>query len=275
MPELPEVETTARYITDKAAGRRVISVTVNWHRSVDRPGLAKFKSGIIGTRLEAVQRRGKYLILPIVKGCIRRFILVHLRMSGSIDVVRSCHSRSAHDHIVLGISGGLELRFNDPRKFGRMYLVPDSEIVTGRLGIEPLSPEFSAIALAKLLRGRRGAIKPLLLRQDLVAGLGNIYVDESLWRARIHPLTAAAELSMASVRQMHSAIIATLKEALENCGTDFGDGVVEGGSYAPRVYDREGEKCGRCGAIIKKIIVSQRGTCFCPVCQPADVRSGS
>lgn len=266
MPELPEVEATVRYVAERVVGERIADVQVLWARTVARYEPADFQRSLAGSHIDEVFRRGKYICIRL-SGGERGYLLVHLRMSGSLDVISSANPVDTHDRVVLYFENGRSLRFNDTRKFGRMYLVSALEEVTAPLGVEPLSEDFTPENLRSLLGAARGRVKPLLLDQGVIAGLGNIYVDESLWKARIHPLTEARRISAARLRALHRAIRETLTEAIELLGTDFGDGVVHGGSYRPRVYGREGEPCERCGAPIQRIVVAQRGTHLCVRCQ--------
>lgn len=268
MPELPEVDTAARFVCERLSGKRIEKVSVHWARSIDRPSVEHFQSLLPGHVVRSVTRRGKYIVMHLERNKQRRALLVHLRMSGSLDVMRMKSPAERHDRVIIRFASGEELRFNDPRKFGRMYLVENVEAVTGRLGLEPLGGDFTAPRLQEILGARSGAIKSTLLRQDLVAGLGNIYVDESLWQAGVHPLRRACSLSSLECQRLHTSIQDTLREAIRCAGTDNGDGVVTGGMYEPRVYGRHGESCPRCGQQIQRIIVAQRGTAFCAGCQP-------
>ena len=195
------------------------------------------------------------------------YLFTHLRMSGSLDVLSEEIPLGTHDRVLLTLSNGKSIRFNDTRKFGRMYLMASREELDNELGVEPLSEEFTPSRLHSILQSRKIRIKPLLLNQTLIAGLGNIYVDESLWKARIHPLTPACEISKPKATALHAAIQETLQEAIRLAGTDFGDGVVQDGMYSPQVYGREDEPCKRCGNALVKTVVGQRGTHLCQVCQ--------
>ena len=188
-------------------------------------------------------------------------------MSGSLDVVSSKSPVALHDRVIFELNNGKSLRFNDTRKFGRMYLARSLEEIVGDLGIEPLSNEFTPDYLLEGMKKRSRTIKPLLLDQSFIAGLGNIYVDESLWQAEINPKAKSDRIPRAKVTALHSAIQEILTEAISFLGTDFGDNVVHGGMYRPRVYGRESEPCLRCGKNIKRIVVGQRGTHYCPACQ--------
>jgi formamidopyrimidine-DNA glycosylase len=191
-----------------------------------------------------------------------------MRMSGSFDVLSAATAQpDKHDRFVLTLESGKVVTFCDPRKFGRAQVVNDFEAFSAKLGIEPLSSEFTAHALAMRL-GRKRALKPLLLDQTVVAGLGNIYVDEALWYSGLHPLRVAHTVTPQEIGKLRTAIVSVLKRAIAKQGTDFGDGVVEMGSYRPVVYGRKGERCRRCRGEIQRIVVGQRGTHLCPVCQP-------
>lgn len=270
MPELPEVESTVRFLSSKVRGETIRQVTVNWARTVHTPDLVQFKETITNAKIVAVVRRGKFVHFKLTTiARAERSLLTHLRMSGSFDVVSSATPRSKHDHLVLTISKAREIRFHDPRKFGRVYLVDDCEKVTGKLGPEPFDPQLSSGAFYELLQSRRGKIKPALLDQTLIAGLGNIYVDECLWRARIHPARSADSVSRVKAIILLEQIRAVLTEAIESNGTDFGDGVVHAGMFVPAVYGRAGQPCARCQARIRKITLGQRGTHYCGSCQRA------
>jgi len=188
-------------------------------------------------------------------------------MSGSLDVISSKSEIDRHDRVVFYLSNGKSVRFNDTRKFGRIYLCNEPEHIVGRLGVEPLSDRFSPELLFTLTRSRKTRIKAFLLDQRNIAGLGNIYVDESLWKAKVHPNTAAQSLTKERCEALYEAITDTLNEAIELAGTDFGDGVVQDGRYSPLIYGRDGEPCHRCRTTIRKFRVQQRGTHFCPKCQ--------
>ena len=267
MPELPEVESTVRYLRERVVGTTIVGADVHWARSIATHKPKAFQQHITGLCIDQVFRRGKFIVLASQERA-PRFLFVHLRMSGSLDVVSIDSPVAAHDRAILTLSNGKTIRFNDTRKFGRMYLCHDPAVVVGKLGIEPLSPEFTPEHLFQETSKRSTRIKTLLLDQTVIAGLGNIYVDESLWKAGIHPLTPAQRLSRQKCVDLHAAIVATLQEAISLAGTDFGDGVVEGGMYTPVVYGQDGEACSRCGTTIKKTTVTQRGTHFCPCCQP-------
>ncbi|NDC36449.1 MAG: bifunctional DNA-formamidopyrimidine glycosylase/DNA-(apurinic or apyrimidinic site) lyase [Proteobacteria bacterium] len=270
MPELPEVESTARYLQERIVGCVIEGVEVRWERSVTTHSAKEFARILSGRQIAQVRRRGKFICVQFTPG--PEMLFAHMRMSGSFDVVSADAADDQHDRIIFNLSGGKQLRFCDPRKFGRFYLVAKAEQVVGALGVEPLAPQFTVAKLAELLRGQAARIKPFLLRQDRIAGLGNIYVDEVLWYARVHPLRPAGALKESEIALLHQGIRSILHEAIQKSGTDFGDGVVYGGGYSPTMYGREGEPCLRCGREIQRLVVGQRGTHICPGCQRAPRR---
>lgn len=266
MPELPEVESTVRYLRERVAGLSIEGAAVLWARSIANDMAKAFPRQVSGSSIESVFRRGKFVGMTL-KGSKDLFLYTHLRMSGSLDVLPASQPIEPHDRVVLYLDNGKTLRFNDTRKFGRMYLTDSPSDVVGRIGVEPLSTDFTVETLESILLSRTAAVKPTLLNQSLIAGLGNIYVDESLWAAHIHPLTPCNRIPREKRAELHAAIVSILSAAVSLLGTDFGDGVVDGGMYAPVVYGRKGEPCNRCKSAIRRIIVGQRGTHLCPTCQ--------
>jgi formamidopyrimidine-DNA glycosylase len=291
MPELPEVETLVRRLRKPVIGRTIEEVIIYWKRTVARPAPKEFTRLLRGYTVQAIDRRAKYLVFTLVKhpSSARRahastplrsaqhtspplFLLIHLRMSGKLSVVDRNAPVEKHDRVVFQLDNGQQLRFNDVRKFGKMWVGIDPEEVTGSIGPEPLAADFNLPKFRVLVQSRSGVIKPLLLNQTFLAGVGNIYADESLWRARIHPLRRADSLSDAEIAALYRSIRSVLRQAIEDEGTDAGDGVIEG-DYEPRVYGREGQPCYRCHQPLHKIVVGQRGTHFCPQCQPKQRRA--
>lgn len=264
MPELPEVETVVRTIRPRLAGRRIIEFESLWPRNT-APSVAAVKAGLRGATIEAVERRAKFVVWRLSAG----FLFIHLRMSGRFAWAAGGHAEPPqHVRARWTLDDGARLLFCDARKFGRIALAPTASPPGERLGPEPLDDSFTPAALAALLRGRRRMLKPLLLDQRVVAGLGNIYVDESLHRARLHPMQSADRVSPARVAALHAAIQAVLREAIDRNGTSF-DWVYPGGQMQPHlfVYGRDGRRCLRCAATIVAIRVAQRGTHICPRCQ--------
>ncbi len=288
MPELPEVETLVRRLRAPLIGRAIQAVTIYWKRSIARPAPKEFARLLPGYRVEAINRRAKYLVFTLQgveasAGFTKRdarpatashpgqlpilFLLVHLKMSGKLSVVERSTPRAKHDRVVFDLDNGWQLRFNDVRKFGKLWLVIDPEEVTGQHGPEPLDESFTLKQFREIIAGRSGVVKPLLLNQQFLAGMGNIYADEALWYAKIHPRRKVDSLSAAEVAALYRSIRRVLRQAIDDEGTDAGDGVIEG-DYEPRVYGRENEPCYRCHRPIRRIVVAQRGTHFCPKCQP-------
>jgi formamidopyrimidine-DNA glycosylase len=241
-----------------------VDAEVRWHKTVASPAASAFRRLIRGQTVREVGRRGKYLQIHLDE----HSLLIHLRMSGDL-VLRSQRAAPAkHDRLVLQLSNGAELAFNDTRKFGRVWLTADPAGVLQKLGPEPLGAGFSADWLFKGLRARRRQLKPLLLDQSFLAGLGNIYADETLNLARLHPQRLSAGVSRRQAAALHRAIRSILRSAIRRNGASI-DWVYRGGNYQNhfRVYDRTGEPCRACGTTIQRIVVGQRGTHVCPRCQ--------
>jgi formamidopyrimidine-DNA glycosylase len=282
MPELPEVETVARLIRPRLLGRTVLDVAVGWARSLGGLSPQEFRRGVVGARLSAVWRRGKHVVLDLERGGdVCGWLLCHLGMSGRIHVEGDVWEAGPHLRVRLDLDRGQRMYFIDVRKFGRVRYERDLARALGRVGPEPLSEEFTAGWLQRELRARRRMLKPLLLDQSFVAGLGNIYVDESLHRAQLHPLRSSHGLDDPSVVRLHAAIQCTLREAIEREGSSFDAfyRTPEGqpGSYQEqfRVYGRQGKPCGQCGGTVFRLVVGQRGTHVCLRCQrpPRRLRS--
>jgi len=268
MPELPEIETYVRALRPKLIGRAFTGVHVLWGRTINRPSRVAFKRKIPGLRIFALHRRAKYFVFELGTSSPppTHYLLVHLKMTGQLDVVPRKRTIDNHDHVIFDLDDGRQLRFNDTRKFGRMYLVADPEEVTGPLGPEPLEQSFTLSAFKRLLAARSGRLKPLLLDQTFIAGLGNIYADEALWRARLHPLRRADSLTEEEIRMLYRGIRKALRDGIQHNGASF-DWVYRSGAYELRVYDREGQPCSRCGRPIRRIVVGQRSAHYCARCQ--------
>ena len=277
MPELPEVETIARLLAPVLTGQTIARVEVLWVRTVDRPDPETFCDALTGARVMNVDRRGKYIKTALSTG---QTVLTHLRMSGKFAVYRDGPGDDApargekHARLRWQLGDGTWVVYIDPRKFGRFYLVDDPREITGDLGPEPFSADFTPAWLAEQLARRRGEIKPLLLNQRFIAGLGNIYVSEALWQAEIHPERIAGTLTESEAQRLHAAIVAVLRAGVENGGTSLEDRqyVYPGGGTGQHqeylhVYDRAGEQCPRCGYAVERIVQGQRSTYFCPICQ--------
>jgi len=272
MPELPEVETIARGLNRSLAGHMIADVKVGWARSVVDLEPDEFARRLIGRQVASVDRRGKWIVIRLNGGGA---LLVHLRMSGQL-IWDSCISPDdQHIRAWFILDSGQTLCFSDTRKFGRLWLVEDPAIALGDLGPEPLADDFTLDHFAQMLASRRGAIKSLLLNQRFIVGLGNIYSDESLWRAGIHHLRRANSLLPEEVERLYHAIRDLLRAAVASGGTTLRDARYRAsdgraGEFASElaVYGREGEPCPRCGEAIVRTRFGQRSTYFCPCCQP-------
>lgn len=264
MPELPEVETIARNLRPRLNGRAIISARLFWSRSAAFPAAEELTRRLSGLRIEEVGRRAKYLRLRLSSG----WLYIHLRMSGDLFLRPSAEPAQKHDRAHLLLEDGQTLVFSDPRKFGRLWLLEDPDSLEGPLGPEPLEDDFSPEKLYTALRDARRMLKPLLLDQHFLAGLGNIYTDESLHRAGLHPARPANSLSQPEAERLFHAIRASLQSGIEHNGASI-DWVYRGGGFQNyfRVYQRSGQPCPVCGTLIKRIVLGQRGTHFCPVCQ--------
>ncbi len=269
MPELPEVETIARGLREPLVGRRFTGLRVGWENLVARPTVEEFERGLVGQRILGVKRRGKYLVFALSGG---ESLIVHLRMTGRLLIKNSGDQPDKHDYLIFELDDGRELRFNNVRKLGRVYLVDDEDEVMGRLGPEPLDDDFTSADFPALLSGRRGMIKPLLLNQRFMAGIGNIYADEALFAARIHPERKADTLTASEIERLYHAIRRVLAQGIRNRGTTFSDYLDAEGREGRnqeylRVFRRTGQPCPRCGTPIERTVVGGRGTYFCPKCQ--------
>lgn len=273
MPELPEVETVRKGLEKLVSEATIESVDVYWDRIISGPiETTEFKRILMGEKIMEFDRRGKYIIIRF-----KQWALVsHLRMEGKYEVEESSAPLKKHTHVVFHLADGRDLRYLDVRKFGRMTLVPIGEEFTATgiklLGPEPTVETFDEAIFYKTLQTKKRAIKPLLLDQKIVAGLGNIYVDEALFLAKIHPLRTANSLQKNEVSLLHEAIIKVLGDAVEAGGTTirtYQNALGEAGSFQVKlsVYGKKGLPCIRCGTPIEKIKVAQRGTHFCPNCQ--------
>ena len=293
MPELPEVETVARGLQASIAGRRILSVTLRKTDFIDDP--VAIERELPGRRIARVERFGKFMLLQLAsKGdalemvaedtaatsgvtrpeAIAEALLVHLGMTGNLAPHHADQPLAKHTHVTFVLDDGRELRYTDPRRFGRMAYLAGETLAAEllRFGAEPLL--VTAEEFARRIRGSRARIKALLLDQRVLRGVGNIYADESLWSARIHPARPGASLKLEEVEALLRALQKILRKAIRMRGSsisDFVDADGVEGDYQQhhKVYGREGEKCFRCGAKIKRIIVAGRSSHFCPVCQRA------
>ena len=271
MPELPEVETVARGLRDPLIGRRIERLWTDWEKTIHSPHVDEFKARIAGQHVRAINRRGKYILIELEFDTL----VVHLKMSGRLYVAAADAEQEADRwvHVRFDLDGGWQLRFSDVRKFGKVYLTDNVEELLGHLGPEPLTDAFSLEGFREGLRGRKRSIKAHLMDQEMVAGIGNIYADEALYRARIHPARPAEQLSADEAALLHRTIRETLRAGIEHEGAsinwyrkaDGGKGESQNHFY---VYGRANLPCRECGDVINKIRLAQRGTHFCPTCQP-------
>lgn len=269
MPELPEVEFYVRSLREPLIGRTITGVHVYWRRTIARPSAREFSQRLIGSTIRALDRRAKYFVFELSRDSVPQptgFLLVHLKMTGQLDVVSRERSIDKHDRVIFDLDDGRRLRFNDTRKFGRMHLVNDPAEVTSRLGPEPLSDAFTPAVFQSRIQKRSGRLKSLLLDQTFVAGVGNIYADEALWLARLHPLRRADSLNDTEVRALYRGIRKALHDGIRHNGASF-DWVYPSGAYSFRVYDRAGKPCRRCKRPIQRVVIGQRSAHFCARCQ--------
>jgi formamidopyrimidine-DNA glycosylase len=289
VPELPEVETIARSLRPKLLGRVIVHADVRWPRTIAEPSVRKFKEHIRGQVVQRVARRAKLLHIGLTSSSL----LIHLRMSGDLSIKPGRPAPEKHDRLMLvlglprphgprpkaasGKGSGqqgppadslVSLVFNDTRKFGRIWLTDNPADITGRLGPEPLSRAFTPGLFRDRLHSHRRQLKPLLLDQSFLAGLGNIYTDEALHLAKLHPLRSSRSINTRQAERLHAAIRAILREGIRQNGASI-DWVYRGGEFQDhfRVYNRMGEPCPECGTAIKRLVVGQRGTHICPRCQ--------
>lgn len=264
MPELPEVENVVRRIRTEIIGKTIHDVSVQWPRTVGGISPKKFSAVVTGRVVTSVGRRGKYILISLDPP---GYLIVHLRMSGDILLGEDSPERDKHLRVKLHLSNGVVMRFIDARKFGRFTYCEDLAPLIKRLGPEPIDNDFNLEAFCQRLKTTSRPIKSVLLDQQWVAGLGNIYVLESLWRAGVDPRTQASKLSRIRLERLMHCAREVLLEAIESHGTDLGDGVWKTGTFVPQIYGRAGSPCLRCSAEVQKIRLAQRGTEFCPRCQ--------
>jgi len=297
MPELPEVETIARNLRDghsretpsnpaveggykvrepRAAyvtpppstisivGKTITGVQVLWPRTLAEPDEPTFAVQIIGQRVEEIGRRAKYLIIHLT----RQKLIIHLRMSGDILITPIDQPLAPHDRLSLTLDNQYRLAFNDTRKFGRVWLLDNPAPLFDKLGPEPFSDAFTSEWLYAALQQKKRQLKPLLLDQSFLAGLGNIYTDEALHRAGLHPLTPSGSVTPSQAERLWQSVRDVLQDGIRHNGSSI-DWVYRGGGFQNyfRVYDSAGKPCTTCGTAIERIVVGQRGTHFCPHCQ--------
>ena len=275
MPELPEVETVVRGLQASVVGRRVLSLRLGKTDFIDDP--SAIEALVPGTRVAAIRRYGKFLVFELHPGSTAEThldLLIHLGMTGQLTTRRPEEPVAPHTHAFFALDDGTELRYTDVRRFGRFAIIANSERekILGPLGLDPL--EATEEEFGQRLSGRRTRIKSLLLNQSFLRGMGNIYTDEALWRARIHPMRLAANLKNGEIARLYKALRQVLEEAIRLRGSSVSDYVDSNGvegefQLRHRVYHRHGKKCFRCGAKIRRMIVAGRSSHFCPRCQRA------
>jgi formamidopyrimidine-DNA glycosylase len=269
MPELPEVETVARDLRPLITGATIVDATTLWPRTLRGITPAEFADGVAGRRVETVGRRGKQLVVNLSGDA---FLTIHLKMTGQLFVVPQGRPEDPYVRLVLSLEDGREVRFRDIRKFGRVGLyTPETADPFAKVGPEPLSDALTVGAFRRVLRARKGRLKSLLLDQSFIAGVGNIYADEALWAARLHPLRTAPTLRPSDERRLWVALRRILAEAVIRRGSSIDDYTAPDGDGEMQdhlaVYQRTGEPCHRCGRPIKRIVVGGRATHFCSWCQ--------
>jgi formamidopyrimidine-DNA glycosylase len=274
VPELPEVETVRANLEPALVGRRFERVEIADPRLTRPFAPEEVAAELDGEVVQALERRGKYLVVRFRSG---RVLLIHLRMTGSLGHHRNgTLEDDPHRRAVVRLDDGSDVTYRDVRRFGTWLLLEpgeDAPYLTQRLGEEPLGTEFTATSLASRLEGRRAPVKAAILDQRAAAGMGNIYADEALWRAQIHPLMPAGELTRPEIRRLHRAIKDALRAGIARQGTTLRDYRTPSGARGSmqeelRVYGREDEPCFRCGTAIARTRVAGRGTWYCPACQP-------
>jgi formamidopyrimidine-DNA glycosylase len=267
MPELPEVETIKNELSPHVIGRTVIGLSLPWEGIVRQPSLEEFSTRLIGQKITGVGRRGKYLIFKLSGG---QFLIIHLKMTGSLWL----KDPEKFVRAIIHLDNGTNIHFRDPRKFGIMWLTDDANSVGSKLGPEALGEDFTAKVLAEKLKNRTAPIKALLCDQSLVAGIGNMYADEALFMAKIHPMRAGGSLTKEEVKRLHKTIRKVLAAGINDKGastdTYFRPSGQPGSAHWQfRVAHRRGESCPVCGTPLERIPVRNRGSYFCPKCQKA------
>jgi formamidopyrimidine-DNA glycosylase len=273
MPELPEVETVRRTLEQLVLYKEIERVTVTWPKIIKKPAEAEqFKDALVGQTIEKIGRRGKFLIIYTTD-----FALVsHLRMEGRYGLYSPEDDIDKHTHVIFYFTDGTQLRYRDVRKFGTMHLFKKGEeffaLPLSQLGPEPFAEEFTVERMQHMLSKTERSIKTVLLDQKVVVGLGNIYVDEALFRSGIHPERSANSLTKKELLKLHHEIVQTLQEAVDKGGSTIRSYVNSQGQIGMFqlelfVYGRKGEACKTCSFELERIVVGGRGTVFCPKCQ--------
>ena len=274
MPELPEVQIIVNDLINAGLiGKTITGARVLWEKTIAQPTAEEFIQTIAGQTISNIRRRAKYIIFDFQNGL---HLLIHLRMSGKLQLISPNTEPDKHEHVILHFSDKFDLRFHDTRKFGRMYLVNNPDLILGKLGPEPLDNAFTVDIFKERIQSKNRQLKPLLLDQTFIAGLGNIYVDEALWEAKLHPKQIASKLSGKKLDTLYHATRFVLQKGIDNLGTTLGKGKSNFYSAGQRrgrnaeqlnVFHRTGQTCPHCSTKIKRIVVGQRSTHICPKCQ--------
>jgi formamidopyrimidine-DNA glycosylase len=267
MPELPEVETIKNELLPHVLGRLFIGVAVYDEKPVRRSSAGEFSCRLVGQSIKRLERRGKYLIFHLSSGEV---LIMHLRMTGALFLNPGEEDR--FDRVAFQFDDGNRMVFSDRRRLGVMWLAQNAKEIWDKLGPEPLGTEFTAKALAQRLKGRQSPIKAVLLDQSIIAGIGNMYADEALFAAKIHPFKKAGDLVFREVQNLYKSILKVLKLAIDNKGASVDTYKRPGGEEGTahdgfQVAHRRGGTCHVCGATIQRAVVRNRGSYFCPVCQ--------
>jgi formamidopyrimidine-DNA glycosylase len=267
MPELPEVETIKNDLAPHVTGRTITGVTLLWEKTLQQPSGEEFERIIKNQKITGMERRGKYLIFDLESGYK---LIMHMRMSGSLMLGHD--NPPPHTRAIIHLDNNSNIYFNDPRKFGKMQLVKDCGCVFGKLGVEPLSSDFTVQSLTGLLKERKSPIKSVLLEQNLIAGIGNMYADEALFASKIHPTRPADSLTKEEIKALHQAIQDVLRLGIKNKGASVTnyfrpDGETGTAHKQFKVAHCKDKPCPVCNTPLERIRVHQRGTYFCPNCQ--------
>ena len=275
MPELPEVETVKNELLPYIVGHRITGITLFWDRLIRQPSVEEFRSHLLGQKITALSRRGKYLIFSLTS----RVLIIHLKMTGSLLLKSALAEPDKFIRAVLYLDGEIALHFRDPRKLGAMWLAEDKNTIDGKLGPEPLEAGFTPQILTQRLENRTAPIKALLFDQSFIAGIGNMYADEALFAAGIHPGRSGKSLSQGEIKKLHNSIKQVLWSAIGNKGASVDTYFRPGGELGTahfqfQVAHRLGGKfCPVCGTPIERILIRNRGSYFCPKCQPPNQQS--
>jgi len=269
MPELPEVETIKNELLPLITGRRITGITLPWEGIVKESSIEEFRHRLTGRKITDISRRGKYLILSLDSDDL---LIIHLKMTGSLILKRDCEEPPDYVRAVIHLDNGSSIFFRDLRKFGVLRLLMETGEIESKLGPEPLDDDFTPKVLAQRLARRTASIKAVLLDQKVVAGIGNMYADESLYASGIHPERPAGSLTKGEIEHLHKAIRQILWAAIGHKGASVNTYFLPDGSegtahYFFRVAHGKGKTCPVCGSPIERIAVRNRGTYFCPKCQ--------